>query len=131
LSGTVLVVEDDETIRESVVFCLREEGYTIYDAPDGKAALDLLREHAERMVVLLDLAMPVVDGFAVVQAVELNPPLAERHAYIIMSAQERTLPLAFVQQITRLNMAVLSKPFDLDQLLETVASAAARLQTPQ
>jgi CheY-like chemotaxis protein len=127
MSIAVLVVEDDEPIRESVAFALREEGYTVYEAADGKVALERLREHTESMVVLLDLAMPEVDGFAVVQSVELEPALAQRHVYVVMTAQERLLPTAFVEQLTRLNIAVLPKPFDLDKLLGTVANAAKRI----
>jgi CheY-like chemotaxis protein len=128
-STTVLVVDDDEIIRESVVWSLREEGYAVLEAADGKAALNQMREHAEGMVVLLDLAMPQVDGYSVLQAVELEPTLGARHALIVMTAQDRTLPLAFVEQMTRLHSAVLAKPFDLDKLLDAVASAAERLHT--
>jgi CheY-like chemotaxis protein len=128
VGDTVLVVDDDEIIRESVVWSLREEGYTVLEAADGKAALDQMRAHEEGMVVLLDLAMPQVDGYTVVQAVELEPTLATRHAYIVMTAQDRTLHVGFVEQMTRLQITVLPKPFDLDKLLEAVASAAERLR---
>jgi CheY-like chemotaxis protein len=127
MGTAVLVVDDDDTIRESLVWLLLDEGYTVYEAPDGQPALERLREHPDGMVVLLDVNMPQMDGIAVLQAVEADPPLAARHAFILMSAFHRTLPLAFVQQMTRLNVPMVAKPFDLDRLVATVAAAAERL----
>jgi two-component system, OmpR family, alkaline phosphatase synthesis response regulator PhoP len=123
----VLVVDDESSIREAVAFALREEGYTVVEAADGKAALDRLHEHSDNLVVLLDISMPGMDGFAVMQAVELEPALAERHAFIVTSAQDKTWPVAFVEQLARLHVAILPKPFDLDKLLSAVAAAAERL----
>lgn len=128
MGDTVLVVDDDDAIRESVALCLRDEGYTVLEAADGMSALDRMREHREGMVVLLDLNMPEVSGYGVVQAVELEPALSARHVLVIMSAQRRTLPLAFVEQMTRLHIAVLPKPFDITKLVEVVATANERLQ---
>ena len=49
----VLVVDDDDFIREALRELLSEEGYTVYEAPDGKAALQRLGDHPTGMVVLL------------------------------------------------------------------------------
>jgi two-component system NtrC family sensor kinase len=65
----VLIVEDDEPTREVLVELLTDARYTVYQAPDGKLALERLRTHPEGLVVLLDLMMPGVDGFKVLQAV--------------------------------------------------------------
>lgn len=127
MGTAVLVVDDDEGVRESLRWILEDEGYTVFEAPDGKPALDRLREHPQGMVVLLDLNMPGMDGFDVMKAVVDHAPLAARHAFIVMTANGRTLPLAFAQQLTRLNTPVLAKPFDLDKLLAAVAEAAARV----
>jgi CheY-like chemotaxis protein len=123
----VLVVDDDDGVRDSLRWLLEDEGYTVYDAPDGKLALEHLRDHPERMVVLLDLNMPGTDGMEVMQSVEDQASLAARHAFIVMTANGRTLPLAFAQRLTRLETPVIYKPFDLDKLLATVATAAHRL----
>jgi CheY-like chemotaxis protein len=71
--------------------------------------------------------MPGTDGMEVMQSVEDQASLAARHAFIVMTANGRTLPLAFAQRLTRLETPVIYKPFDLDKLLATVATAAHRL----
>lgn len=123
----ILVVEDDQDIREVTAGYLREEGYTVYEAPDGKPALARLRTHPEGLVVLLDLWMPGMDGYAVLQAVAEESPLATRHAYILFSANAQTFPLKVAVMLKQLNAAILSKPFDLEQLLAAVQKAASTL----
>jgi CheY-like chemotaxis protein len=123
----VLVVDDDEGVRESLRWILEDEGYIVYEAPNGSPALERLRDNPNGMVVLLDVNMPGVDGMDVMRAVEEQEQLAARHAYIVMTANGRTLPLAFVKQLTRLQTPVLTKPFDLEKLLDTVAAAAEKI----
>lgn len=123
----ILVVEDDQEIREMMVDYLREAGYTVYEAPDGKPALERLRTHPEGLVVLLDLMMPGMDGYAVLQAVAAELPLATRHAYVLVSATGRTLPLKVAAILKQLNVASVPKPFDLDELLSAVQKAASTL----
>ncbi len=129
MGTAVLVVDDDDGIRESLRWLLQDEGYVVYDAPDGKPALERLREHPEGMVVLLDVNMPGMDGLEVLRAVEADAPLATRHAYLVVTARDRTLPLAIAQQLTRLHIPLIAKPFDLEELLAAVTAAAARLHT--
>jgi CheY-like chemotaxis protein len=63
-SGHVLVVEDDRDIRESVVEVLQDAGYTVTSAADGREALDVIAAASPRPdLVLLDLMMPVMNGF--------------------------------------------------------------------
>lgn len=62
--GGVMVVEDDRDLREILVGVLRARGYATFEAGDGREALDLLRGLADPpCVVLLDIMMPVMDGF--------------------------------------------------------------------
>ncbi len=64
-NGTrVLLVEDDARIRRVLQIALREEGYSVQEAPDGSAALGKLQEEPFD-VVLLDLMLPDIDGFEV------------------------------------------------------------------
>src|SRR6476620_2244355 len=58
----ILVVEDDEMTRESMVELLRESGYTVDAAVNGAEALAHLRTHPHPCVILLDLMMPVMTG---------------------------------------------------------------------
>lgn len=61
----IVVAEDDASIRELVVHHLRREGFRCEEAPDGPAALRRARAGADLLV--LDLGLPVVDGFEVVR----------------------------------------------------------------
>jgi CheY-like chemotaxis protein len=123
----VLVVDDDPDIRWVLRTLLTEAGYTVAEAPDGAAALDHLRTCSHCMVVLLDLQMPGVSGAHVIEAVAMDADLASRHAYLLLTANARTLPLAFVNLLTKLAVPVLAKPFEAVELLVRVAEAAARL----
>ena len=130
MAADVLIVEDDETTREVLAEFLLTEGYTIYQAPDGRPVLERLRTHPVGLVVLLDLMMPGMDGYAVLQAVAAEPPLATRHAYILMTATAKTLPPNVIALLKQLKISALSKPFDLDELLAAVQKAATRLREP-
>lgn len=126
----VLVVDDDQEVREIVADVLRDAGYTVYEAPDGQPALERLRAHPGSLVVLLDLMMPGLDGYAVLEALAADAPRAQRHAYILFSASRTTLPSRVAALLKQLNASSLPKPFDLDELLAVVQTAATRLREP-
>ncbi len=107
----VLVVDNDKAIRETARFLLEDEGYEVIEAPDGAAALDLLRMSDQPMVVLLDIVMPRLSGVELLQLVGRDERLI-RHAFVVWTASR---------------VPVLPKPFDMDELLEVVARAAERL----
>ena len=60
--GAILVVDDDESLREQIVALLRDEGYRALGAANGREALDVL-ETDTASLILLDLSMPVMDGW--------------------------------------------------------------------
>lgn len=124
----VLIVDDDEDIRETVRFALEDAHHVVREAINGVAALEILRHSTQSMVVLLDLMMPALDGAGVLGAVSGDQYLATHFAYILVTANSKTLPLAFVNLLTNLEVPLLSKPFDIDTLLDTVDRAAARLR---
>ena len=109
----VLVVDDDESIREFVNLALTDEGYEVLTAHDGAAALDVIRRHPPR-VILLDMRMPVMDGweFARRYREESTP----RAPIIVMTAARDAATRA--AEISA--EAYLGKPFDLDDLLAVV-----------
>ncbi|MBF6590392.1 MAG: response regulator [Ktedonobacterales bacterium] len=123
----VLIVDDEPEIRHSVRVLLEDAGYAITEAPDGFAALEMLRASKIPHVVLLDLMMPRLDGHGVLGVVAGDRRLTERHRFIVMTAANRTLPLAFANLLTSLAIPVIGKPFDLDELLEAVRRAASDL----
>lgn len=123
----VLIVEDDLSLRLTLRAFLEEEGYGVFEAPDGRPALERLHASSQRLVVLLDMHMPGMDGRQVLEAVAAHDLLATRHAYVMMTANAHTLPLPFAMLLTQLDVPVIAKPFDLDTLLAAIAAAAQRL----
>lgn len=113
----VLVVDDDPSIRRMIVAALRRDGYTFCEAPNGKEALDLMRsEHPS--VVVLDLMMPVLSGWDVLQARELEPELKEIPVIIISANRAPEVATAVDKGIC----AFLPKPFDIGALSALVRS---------
>lgn len=112
-SKPILVVEDDHDIREMLQSLLEDEGYSVWSAANGKAALDLLAEKTELPgLILLDLMMPVMDGETFLKA----------KAQIARLQAVPVLMLTASHSGVSLNVAgYLKKPLDLDELLEFVA----------
>ncbi len=122
----VLIVDDDSAIREVLREALEEEGYTVFEAEDGVACLAALRASQEGMVVLLDHLMPRLDGLGVLHTLRNEPAVARRNVFILLTARSRmTTPVRDVE--TFLNISVVRKPFELDNLLYIVAQAARQL----
>lgn len=63
-SPTILVVDDDDDIRESLHLLLEQEGYIVLEAREGEDALEVLSAHSEVEIILLDLLMIPMDGFS-------------------------------------------------------------------
>ncbi|HEX5440720.1 MAG TPA: response regulator [Ktedonobacterales bacterium] len=129
----VLIVDDDEPIRESLQDALRDAGYAIVKVADGEDALDVLRATPYHAVVLLDLMMPGMNGRSVLHILDNDPALAHRHAWIVMSADHAGLGRIPEDQRERLALILIKKPFDMEELLATVAQQAERLpvDTPE
>jgi len=109
---TVLIVEDDNSIRTSLSHILEDEGIRTLTASNGREALDVIRQSDEvPSVVLLDLMMPVMDGWEFRQRVESDWPVPAPK-FIVMSAlsPDETIGLA----------VWLRKPLGVDQLVSTV-----------
>ena len=116
----VLVVEDEQQIRGTVAEVLADEGYLVDVASNGVEALDCaLRALPD--VVLLDLNLPVMDGWAFRDALR-GLAGGDAPRLIVMTADNRAAAKA--QRIGA--HAYLSKPFDLDYLLIVVSSVARR-----
>jgi CheY-like chemotaxis protein len=109
---SILVVEDDQDIRESFKDFLEGEGYHVLLASNGKDALELLRsEKIYPGLVLLDLMMPVMDGKTFLQELEKDPTLRKLPVVVCTAAAEK---LSFNI------VGLMKKPVDLDKVTETV-----------
>ena len=122
---TVLIVNDNQPLRRMMQLVLAQEGYTTLEAVDGAEAVDRLRRSPGRLVVLLDLRMPKMSGQEVLDLIDDSEAAMSRHAYIVMSAY--TLDAAHAALLTRHDIAVMPKLFELDDVLGEVARAVSRL----
>ncbi len=111
---TVLVVDDDPGIRETVSEVLAGEGYRVLEAADGDEALVQLEALQGACVVLLDLAMPRMNGLEVLGELSRRGHRAPRPV-LVMSANAHGDELDFPNVV-----ALLRKPFELDELLRWV-----------
>ena len=113
----VLVVDDDPVIRATVADVLLDEGYLVDQAADGAEALRLAIQFLPDAIVL-DLMMPVLDGWAFVDRFRMVPH-ADEVPIVVMSATH-----GLSQSAERLRAmgvrAVVAKPFDLEALLAIV-----------
>jgi CheY-like chemotaxis protein len=127
----VLVVDDEQDIRTAVRMILEDTGYVVTEATDGHPALAHLQAAAVGLVVLLDVQMPGMDGITLLEKVAVeHGSLIRRHAFVLMTARAgRTMPLRLATWLQELGVSVLSKPFDLDDLVAVVRHAEARLST--
>lgn len=126
----VLIVDDDDMIRETLRMILEGAGYVVAEAAEGLSALSQLNGSPYRQVVLLDNRMPGLDANELLEALETNHTRAGadwRHAFILITASPKRLSSALVARLARLGAPVIAKPFDLVDLLETIA----RLAPPQ
>jgi CheY-like chemotaxis protein len=110
----VLVVDDDPDILQTLALCLSTEGYHVLMAANGQEALEVLARE-KPACVLLDLMMPVMDGWQFVS--ELEARGARRMPILVLSADR-----AVQQHSIKLRAeGYLAKPFDLEDLLGKVS----------
>jgi len=114
---TVLVAEDDDGLRAALSLCLRERGYDVVEARDGREALARLQRVCGGGfgVIVLDLAMPVMDGWAFLQARRASPALASIPVIVLSDtspADPRCRELPVTLQC--------AKPFRLEYLVALV-----------
>jgi len=115
----VLVVDDDPVVRGLLVWTLERHSLTVDEAGDGLAALALIKEH-QYSVILLDLVMPLLDGFGVLTALDgasmASPPVV----LVITGAERRAVDHLDPQRIH----GIVRKPFDPEELASLVVACA-------
>lgn len=113
---SILHVEDDYSIQMSVRFVLQDEGYFVHTASNGQEALDFLSAHPKQTnLIFLDVMMPVMDRFTFCSEKSKDAAIADIPT-IIYSADARNKLNA-----EAIGLAFISKPFELDHLLEEIA----------
>jgi two-component system, OmpR family, response regulator CpxR len=112
----VLIVDDDEDIRETIASVLDDEGYRVVGLRNGFEALSWLRANAEPSLILLDLMMPGLSGSDLMKRRKLDPAMSSVPV-VIMSGNGDLRQLASTLGASD----CLEKPMDLAALLATVA----------
>lgn len=107
----VLVADDDQAIRRLVCTVIGREGLTADCASDGAEAIELLRER-EYSVILLDLMMPRIDGFGVIDYLQNNPPALKPIVLVVTAYADQK----FKQVDPAVVAGVLRKPFEIADL---------------
>lgn len=121
---TVLVVEDDESVRDALCQLMRDEGFEPTCARNGQEALDVLVAGSHPCLILLDLMMPVMNGWQLLDWFKDHPE-HQTAPVVVMSAA--TFGEADRLRRTDQHVAdVVRKPIDVDRLLEAVHAACAR-----
>ncbi len=115
----VLIVDDDPDIRDAVGECLRYEGYDVHSAADGRDALERLEYGLRPAVILLDLMMPVLNGFDVLEALKSRPEW-KSIPVVIVSANR-----GYEAEDLSGAVSILRKPVNVDRLLAAVEQAVA------
>jgi CheY-like chemotaxis protein len=111
----ILVVDDDQSNRQLVAALLRDEGYDVAEAADGQQALDHLRA-AQPQAIVLDLMMPVVDGFTFLIERRKLPDCAAIPVLVLTAVHD----LSELVGTLGVKLAI-GKPFEATALLEAVA----------
>jgi CheY-like chemotaxis protein len=116
----ILIIEDDPDIRDTMAQILDEEGYRTFTASSGLDALQQLQDGLRPHLILLDLMMPIMDGWQFREEQEKNPAIAAIPVVLISAAGQigRDVP-----RITR--GTYIRKPISFEVLLSTVEKFCA------
>jgi two-component system cell cycle response regulator DivK len=120
----ILVVEDNEQNRILMRQILTYHGYDVLEAADGLTGLEMARAHMPALI-LLDIQMPVMNGFAVIHELRNNPELRKIKAIAVTSFamkgdREKALQAGFDEYVT--------KPIDTRKFPELVKQVLSRIQ---
>jgi CheY-like chemotaxis protein len=111
MNATILVVDDDPDVRGLAISCLETLGYRVFGAEGGRAAIDLVGRDVSLDLVLIDIAMPEINGVEAIQAILKNRP---------------TLPFLYMTgyvgptKLDSFEQRVVKKPFTIAELAAKV-----------
>lgn len=112
----ILVVDDEYPVRFLIRKVLESAGHNIFEAASGQQALDLLRTHPTPFdLIVLDVRMPLMDGFELLPILR-RQPVSAHIPIIVASAHTDSVPQALEHEIN----GRLSKPFTRQKLIDTV-----------
>ncbi len=112
---TILIVEDDDDLRDSILELLQLRGFNVVAAADGQQALDELRAGLTPCLIILDLMLPVVSGWEFRNQQLSDPRLSEIPTVIVSGINNLEIESRRLQAT-----AFVSKPINFDLLFKTV-----------
>lgn len=115
---TILLVEDEADLRETIREVIAEEGYTVEEAANGAEALVWLERHPAPCLVLLDLMMPICNGFELLERMRASPRLKDIPVLVISALARQRLEETVAKGTA---VGYLTKPLQLKALLGAVA----------
>ncbi len=124
----ILVAEDNAVNRELLRELLEARGYTVFEACDGQEALQMI-EKTQPELLLLDIGMPILDGFGVIRKIRDNPrlaplPVVAVTAYAMRGDREKILASGFDGYLSKpLNSSTLTA--ELDRLMNGARGSGA------
>ncbi len=110
----VLIVDDDESLRKSIVITLKVKGYEVWEAEDGMSGLELTQQRRPDLVIS-DVYMPGMNGFVMVESIKGDAAL--KHIKVIMMTSAAQAAGAWKSEP---DVVYLDKGFSLPGLVETV-----------
>jgi CheY-like chemotaxis protein len=116
---TVLVIDDEEPVREVLRRFLTQAGYQVRTAPDGATALQMVHSGPPPDLIVLDLMMPVMSGFEVLSALRVHPDWSRIPVVVLTATMGYSAD--HLQAAT-----VLEKPFDSVTVQAAIAKALAQ-----
>jgi two-component system, OmpR family, alkaline phosphatase synthesis response regulator PhoP len=125
MTASVLIVEDEESILLSLEFLLGKEGYAVTTARDGAEALRLLEQSVPDLV-LLDVMLPLIDGFELCATMRAMPALAGTRIMLV-TARGREAEIA--RGLALGADTYLTKPFSTRELMDRVRALLASPRT--
>jgi len=129
----VLVIDGDDTLRETFHLLLEDDGHTVTTIASPADALDLLRTSPDCLVVLFDTGVPRLSNGQITALASMDDPILRRHAYICTTTGEAFMHPDLRAVLIMLAVPIIEKPFAIDDLLMAVNQAEERisLQTRQ
>jgi two-component system, OmpR family, response regulator MprA len=118
---TILVIEDDPSVRTLLEKSLRAKGYVIFSADDGLSGLTALEDERPDLIIV-DIMMPRLDGMTFVKAVKGND---RTRSIPIIFLTAKNDPKTMIEGINIGARFYVTKPFQMDELLSKVQKALA------
>ncbi len=114
-SPAILIIEDDALTRRALAMILTRDGFEVRTAANGRAALEQLQDGRRPSLILLDLMMPVMDGYQFRAEQQRNPELADIPVVVVTGAFDARHRAAILQAAEYLD-----KPVDPNLLLQAI-----------